>query len=165
MIDPGLVSLIELGVLAVGVVIAVLEIRNMSQTRRTEVTLRYFDKFASQESQERYRHVAIEQRFDSVEEWVEKYGSVANPEAYRKWATLMALNNASGYILKKGIIDIEDIHNYQAPFTIITVWEKFKPIIEDRRIQYNYPEMWGSFEYLYNETKKRYPKLTTTSPY
>jgi hypothetical protein len=140
MVDPGLVSLVELGVLAVGVTIAVFEIRNMSQTRRAEVTLRYFDKFTTVEFQEHIRHVFIEQRFDSIEEWAEKYGPITNPEAYKKWLTSMNALNSSGHILKKGLADLEDIHNYQQPLGIIASWEKFKPLIEARRKQYNYPE-------------------------
>jgi hypothetical protein len=165
MVDPGLISLIELGVLAVGVTIAVLEIRNMSQTRRTEVTLRYFDLFTSPEIQEVWRHLAYEQNFESNEEWTEKYGPTVNPEAYKKWLTMMTLHNASGYLLKKGLVDLEDIHHYSAPLGIISHWEKFKSLIEYRRKQYNYPRLWESFEYLYNESKKKYPQLTTTSPY
>jgi hypothetical protein len=56
------------GVLTVGIVIAVMEIRNMSQTRRAEVTLQYLNMFTSPETQERMRHVLIEQRFESIEE-------------------------------------------------------------------------------------------------
>jgi len=37
MVEPGLVSLIELAVLAVGVAIAILEIRNMGETRKAGV--------------------------------------------------------------------------------------------------------------------------------
>ena len=84
MVDPGLVSLIELGVLAVGVAIAIMEIRNMSQTRRTEVVLQFFDKFSTPEFNELFRHSVIEQRFESAEEWAKKYGASANPEAYNK---------------------------------------------------------------------------------
>lgn len=165
MVDPGLVSLAELGVLTVGVAIAVLEIRNMSQTRRAEVTLQFFDKFTQPEFNELWRHIAYEQRFDSIDEWGEKYGPTVNPDAYNKWISMMQLLNASGLILKKGLADLEDVHNYFAPIAIVTVWKKFRPLVEARRKTFSDADFWKSCEYLYNETKKKYPHLSTTSPY
>lgn len=165
MVDPGLVSLIELGVLAIGVTIAVFEIRNMSQTRRTEVMLQFFDKFSQPEFEELWRHTSYEQKFDSIEEWGKKYGPLTNPEAYNKWMSMMAVFNATGLLLKKGLVDFEDVYVHIPPFAIITIWEKYKPIIVARRKQYNYPSFWELHEHLYNETRKRHPQVTFKSPY
>jgi hypothetical protein len=161
MVEFDVVSLIELGVLTVGVVIAVLEIRNISQTRRTEVVLQFFNKFSTPEFNELWRHAAMDQRFESAEEWVEKYGARANPEAWNKQVSIVAYYDAAGHILRKGLADLEDIHVYAGPLGIVTVWEKYKPVFEYTRKLVNDPNHRKSFEYLYNETKKRYPQLTS----
>ena len=160
MVEFDLISLIELAVLVVGVTIAVFEIRNMSQTRKTEVVLRFFDKFSTPEFNEAWRHAAVEQRFESVEEWTEKYGASVNPEAYNKQVSIVGYYDAAGHILQKGLASLEDIHVYAIPLGIVTIWEKYKPVFESTRRLFNYPEHRKSFEYLYNETKKKYPQLT-----
>ena len=161
MVEFDLISLIELGVLTVGVVIAVLEIRNIRETRKTEVVLRFFDKWSTPEFNECFRHAAIEQSFESAEEWVKKYGARANPEAWNKQLAIVSVYDAAGYILKKGLADIKDIHNYAQPLAIITLWEKFKPVFEYTRKLVNDPNHRKSFEYLYNETRKKYPQVTS----
>ena len=158
MVEFDLISLLELAVLAVGVTIAVFEIRNISETRRTEVVLRFFDKWSTPEFNECWRHAAIEQSFESAEEWVKKYGARANPEAWNKQLAIVIAYDAAGYILKKGLADLEDIHSYALPLGIITLWEKFKPVFEYTRKLVNDPNHRKSFEYLYNETRKMYLK-------
>jgi hypothetical protein len=158
LIDPGLVSLIELGVLTVGVAIAVLEIRNMSQTRRTEVTLQFFDKFTRPEFSEQYRHVVFEQQFESYEEWFEKYGPTINPEAYNNMLAVVGVNNSTGRLLRKGIADPDFVFDFMPPYADVRLWEKLKPFVEGRRRLWKSPRYLESFEYLYDEAKKRLPQ-------
>ena len=116
MVDPGLVSLIELGVLTVGVVIAILEIRNMNQTRRVEVALQFFDKFTRPEFSEQYRHVIYEQEFESYEEWLEKYGPPINPKAHNNMLAVVGVNNSTGRLLRKGIADPDFVFDFMPPY-------------------------------------------------
>ena len=43
--------------------------------------------------------------------------------------------------------------------TIIGSWEKVKPLVERWRNVYDDPLMHKSLEYLYDETKKKHPKV------
>ena len=133
----------------------------MSQTRRTEVVLQFFDKFSTPEFNELFRHSVIEQRFESAEEWAKKYGASTNPEAYNKQVSIVGYYEAAGHILQKGLANLDDIHVYAIPLGIVTIWEKCKPVFESTRRLFNYPDHRKSFEYLYNETKKKYPQLTS----
>ena len=165
MVDPGLVSLVELGVLAVGVTIALFEIRNMGQTRKTEIALQFFDKMTNPEFWELYTHTVHEQQFESMEEWGKKYGPYTNPDAYNKFVAFLQYYNAAGDILKKGIVDLDDIHVYCSPIAILMFYEKFQPMMDSMRKWYSMEDTPNPAEYLYNETRKKYPKITTTAPY
>jgi hypothetical protein len=133
----------------------------MREMRRTEVVLRFFDKFSTPEFNDCWRHAAIEQRFESAEEWNEKYGASVNPEAWNKQVAVVGYFDAAGHILQKGLASLEDIHVYALPLSIVHLWEKYKPVFERTRRLVNYPDHRKSFEYLYNETKKKYPQVTS----
>jgi hypothetical protein len=165
MADSSLISLIELGVLAVGAAITVFEIRNIGQTRKTEVALQFFDKLTRPEFWDNWRHVVYDQRFESVKEWNEKYGAVGNPESFNKFLAILNYYTAAGDILQKGLVNLEDIENYASPIQIVALYEKFIPLLEQRAEFHSMTDVPNTFRYLYNEIRKKYPKLVFTSPY
>jgi hypothetical protein len=88
--------------------------------------------------------------FNNYEEYLEKY---SEPSSDKALITIAWYNDGLGYLLHKRLIDI-DIIEYQLCGSSTTLWEKVKPIIEGMRKQYDQPEIYQWFEYLYEEMKK-----------
>ena len=63
-----------------------------------------------------------------------------------------------GILLHRKLIDIELVDDL---FSLLIKydWEKAKPIVEGIRKEFNMPQYWEYFEYLYNEMKKRQQQL------
>jgi hypothetical protein len=94
-----------------------------------------------------------------VEEWYEKYGN--NPEALSRWVYLMRLYALGGLLLKEGT-DPELVFELYPPNTVMNLWERFEPVLRFQREESNYQRRGESFEYLYNEAKKRYPYVSSS---
>jgi hypothetical protein len=65
-----------------------------------------------------------------------------------------------GILLRRGITDVrmaEDLFGG----TTIRAWESVKAAVVTARQQFNDPELYYYFEYLYNESKKRGQQLTS----
>lgn len=58
-------------------------------------------------------------------------------------------------------LDVDTIE-YLLGDSIIGVWEKVEPIVEGMRTQYNMPELYKWFEYLYKEIQKREQRIQQT---
>jgi hypothetical protein len=90
--------------------------------------------------------------WSDYEDFERKYGSENNIEAattrYTVWNTFDSL----GMMLRKGIVEAEDIYNVAS--ISLFLWVKFKPIIEENRRRYNGESYLKDFEYLYEETLK-----------
>jgi hypothetical protein len=67
--------------------------------------------------------------------------------------------NTIGLMLKEKIIDPDMLYQMHGPQRIMLIWERIENIVQDFRVNINYPRFLESFEYLYNETKKRFPDI------
>jgi len=77
--------------------------------------------------------------------------------------TLNAFFEGLGVFVKKGLIDIELVEDLFSQ-RIIWLWENLqKPTIMDTRKGTDDPTQYNSFEYLYNEMKKRLQQATTST--
>jgi len=96
---------------------------------------------------------------DSIEEFENKYGPENNPEA---WVQRMLVNSRYeflGVMLKKDMVDSEILFQLYKPNTILQAWDRFKPSIMSLRFRFNDPDYNSGFEYLFNETRRRYPNI------
>ena len=83
-----------------------------------------------------------------------------------RFAHYFASLEGLGILCKKGLIDPELVYDSQ-PHTIIAMWEKYLPIIEEMRLRQNAPHIYEDPEYLYNELmririKRGHPNTYTT---
>jgi hypothetical protein len=60
-----------------------------------------------------------------------------------------------GTLLQRKIIDIDFFYDIWTSTSIKVNWEKVKPVVLGLREQFKDPRVFSSFEYLYNEVKKR----------
>ena len=84
------------------------------------------------------------------EDFERKYGSENNVDAAAKRYASWALFNSVGMMLRKGMVEAEDLYDMgmMAP---IFLWEKYKPIIEENRRRYNGQYYLQNLEYLAGE--------------
>lgn len=165
MVDANFVlNLVETVGILVGVTIGIIEIRNIRETRRYEAADQFLQYSTGMQATDAWISFLNNRDFSSYEEWSEKYGPRANPEAasylYNQWFYF----NALGKHVKRGYIELDEALTYLSPILIIPIWEKSKPLFEHWRKRYNYPTMFDDFEYLYNMTKERHQEVVYTPP-
>ena len=90
--------------------------------------------------------------WESAEDFAEKYGGT---ESRAQWMYIARQYTLAGLHLKEGA-DPDLLFQLFPPYSIITLWERFEPVFRRQRD----PNVWGPFEYLYTEVKKRYPDFT-----
>lgn len=134
----------------IGVVLTVLEVRNWVNTRQTDLVIRLYSTFGSDEIQEAWERIQTREFKDF--------------DSYRKEYGLQDVNKVGwffeglGVLLHRKLIDISLVDDlFSSP--VKRAWEKLKPVAEGERNQTNRPQIWEWFEYVYNELKKREQKL------
>ncbi len=141
-------------VAAVGVLIGVLyymlDLRQQSKVRQTDMVLRLYMAFGGKEVRQTWETITKREDMD-FEIYQKKYGLADMNEI--GW-----FFEGIGMLLHRKLIDISVVDDlFSSP--ILISWEKLKPIAEGERKQFNRPQIWEWWEYLYNEMKKREHKL------
>jgi hypothetical protein len=148
MVDIQTVSIVlaSAGVIA-GLVYYVLDLQHQKKVRQSDLVLTLYATFGSNEFQERWTEF-IKGDYKDYADFVKKYNIRSNPAPESAW-----LFEALGVLLKKKLIDISTIDDlFTGPSKWF--WEKLKPIAEDIRKEFNYPQYAEHVEYLYNEMKR-----------
>jgi len=151
MVDiPSISSAIAtIGVL-VGVTFAYLEVRTLVKTNQTDLAFRLYSTFGDKEFQEAYEKVSTMN--------VKNYSDVVKKGFRAELFTIGSFFEGIGVLVKRGLVDFGLVNDLFRE-SIKLVWERFQPIAEDYRTQFNQP-LWGvSFEYLYKEAQKREHRL------
>lgn len=148
-----------IGVL-VGVVLTVVELRNLVKQRQTDLVIRLTSDIRSREFLEAFTDT-FEVEFMDYGDFVKKYGKPFSKN--RVPLSFLMVGNfyeQLGILFKNRLIDASLISQL---FPISVAWEKMKPIVEGIRKEYHGPQYYEWFEYLYNEMKKREKKLQSTA--
>ena len=144
----------------IGVVYYILEIRHQARTRQTDLVMKLYSEIGSKEYVEAYRHFFTNLEFKDYEDFRNRYPITtfrASP-AYVSYNMYCFFFERVGILLHRKLIDIELVDDL---FSLLIKydWEKAKPIVEGIRKEFNMPQYWEYFEYLYNEMKKRQQQL------
>jgi hypothetical protein len=129
----------------VGVVYYILDMRNQTRIRRTDLLVRLFSEINNRDWLEAWEKVRDRETLD-YNDYKEKYGFVEVNEIYLFLDQL-------GRLLQKGLIDLDLLPLETGQ--IINMWEKISPFLEGSRKKFNEPKMGWGFKYLYNEMKRR----------
>ena len=142
MLDIPSISAIVAGAgVLVGVAFTYLEIRNLARTRQTDLVLRLYSAFGSEELQ-RAGLTAVHIEYEDFKDFVEKYGP---PNSDRP--VPLAISKGSiffegvGILLQRKLIDVDMVSSVFG-YSIRVLWEKIKPLIEEAREVFNEPTMW-----------------------
>jgi hypothetical protein len=142
----------------VGVVYYILDMRNQTKIRQTDIILRLQSDWRSRELRESYQ-IVMGMKFKDYDEYAKKYplwNGVVTPEN-RAVVEVASFFDGVGILLHRKLIDIEMVDELFS-FYINAAWEKLKPGIEGRRKELD-PTLRKWFEYLYNEMQKREQRL------
>jgi hypothetical protein len=147
---PSISAIIAAVGVLIGVVLTVLEVRNLVETRQTDLVIRLYSTFGSKELQDAWEKTQTREYKDF--------------NAYKTEYGLREVNEVGwffegvGILLHRKHIDIDLVDDlFSSP--VKRAWEKLKPIAEGERNQTQRPQIWEWFEYLYNEMRKREQQL------
>ena len=136
----------------VGVAYYILDMRNQARTRQTDMVLRLYSTFSSEEFQ-----ITLAQidnlKFQNTDDFLQKYGSKVNAEVWGKWQSVAAFFEQVGVLLHRKLINISLVDDLLTT-DVKQQWERMAPVILDIRKRLDSPQIWEWFEYLYNEMKK-----------
>jgi hypothetical protein len=142
---------------AIGVCIAafyyILTLWNNNRTRHAQLFMQLSNELWSKEQLEETAEL-FRMEWDDLNDFYRKYDSSVNPKNYALRASLWNKLDATGLLLKKGLIDREMVYYLLGGFYAIWIWKKFEPIIKHDREALNLPEYNVWFEYLSNETAR-----------
>jgi hypothetical protein len=101
------------------------------------------------------RYLAIE--FRNFNDFEKKYGSILSEEPVQVAVRMVSIfYEGVGILLCRKLVDPDLVSDL---FNVNIFWEKMKPIAEHLRKQFDDPQTFKWFEYLYDEMKKREQKL------
>jgi hypothetical protein len=90
--------------------------------------------------------------WEDYDDYMAKYGSEANPEAYMMYRKLFGYLEGLGVLVRRGLIDPSLVDDLMSGF-IIRFWEKFEPYFVERRRRLNWPQVGEQIEYLYSQVR------------
>jgi len=150
---------VAVGVL-VGVVYYVLEIRHQSKVRETDLAIRmnpWMNVNGSELSDAIAKLWSTE--YKDYDDFVKRYGPFPSGKPEQK-AMILVMNyfEGIGMLLKRNLMDTDFAWDLFGS-SYFLAWEKVRPLVEGARKQWNIPDAWSFFEYLYSEMKKKEQKL------
>jgi hypothetical protein len=137
-----------------GVIYYALQIRQQTKTRQTDLLMRLYSTWGSNEYLEALSKFMMTE-FKDYNDYKKKYA----PTGFSEKPEFIALGKIGtffqgvGVLLRMKIIDISFAGRLFGRSAIYT-WEKMKPLVEGYRRE-EHAEMFADFEYLYNEMTKR----------
>lgn len=153
---PSISAIVAALGLIVGVVLAILELRNVAKRRQMELIMNIYSSFGTREYVDAWEKIRTRATKD-YDEYIKEHG----------WADVTQVSSVFeglGVLLRRKFLDIDLVRELLSESTKMT-WEKVKPIVEDARKQIaqrksgEYIPMYQSWEYLYNEMQKREQQL------
>jgi hypothetical protein len=125
--------------IVIGVIFALMELRHLTGTRKTEIIMKIYDRFGSREMVEAINKVGSS-KFESFDDYRKKYGLTEAVE-------VAVLFEGIGVLLEQNLIDIKMVDRLFGP-TLNSLWERMQPLIYAMRKGLNEPFFFSHFEYL-----------------
>jgi hypothetical protein len=153
MVDISSISIVvAASSVVVGVIFAVLQLRNAMKQRRTELLMNVYSRFGSAEFASALERIRTSE-YKDYQEYVKKYGVA---ELFQVGSVFEGL----GFLMHRKLVDKDLAPLFSSSESLIT-WEKIRPMVENARKQFSQRKVgeyipmlvWG--EYFYNEVKKR----------
>ncbi len=121
------------------------------ETRQAQLFMEMYRDFKRSDIQKAYNDIINVWKWDSIEEFNEKYGRRNNYDEFHKYMLVYSVYEGLGVLIYRNLIDVAMIEELMRSY-VISFWEKMAPLIYDWRVQWPLAAEWT--EYLYNEVKK-----------
>lgn len=136
----------------IGVIMSVLSLRNISRTRQASVFLD-FHKQANLEFIETMAEIILEWSWTDAENFAQKYGPIANREAYSRFILVGSFFDSMGKLIEANVTSVNLIPETLAVFAM--AWsEKLKSIEPDLASQWRTSGSMDSSKFLYQKLKE-----------
>ena len=136
----------------VGVVFAIIQMRDAAKARHTELIIELNPalKVGIDDISEALPRIwSLD--YDDYEDYLQKHG---DPVGDRSYYVITEYYNGLGFLLHRGLVDIEEIE-YLLSGTVSQTWEKVQPVVEGMRRYYGFSDLCEWFEYLYQRVRER----------
>ena len=157
MVEASLVNLVELGVLVVGVVIAIFQLRDIKETRETELDTRQaqlyiqiFNHMIGPDFLRKYNELVLFEEYKDFEDFREKH--LYDAESRADVVRLAGFFEGLGLLGEQNLLDVKLMSRLMGG-NLIKFWDKLGPIIEEWREYVRDPYLWEYVEYLYNQVR------------
>ena len=112
MVEASLVNLAELGVLVVGVVIALFQLQGIKKTRQAELFMPIYSRFQEKEFSKHLMDFLYNWEWESPEDFMEKYG-LENLEDLSSFLSIGAFYHSVGALLMNDQIDMKLVNTFK----------------------------------------------------
>ena len=152
------IQTVSIAIASAGVFLAaiyyIFQIRHQDKMRHMDLFMRLYSIWGSEDMLNAHRRFMI-LKVETYDSWVKKEGPVTEPSQVNTDIDRIGwFFNLMGFIVKEKIVHIKLIDELLG-YWVIKDWETIKPLVDGWRKQYNIPESYRWFEYLYNEMKKK----------
>jgi len=138
-----------------GVIYTVLQVREQTRMRQTDLIIRLYSTYGSNEFQEALLKVWNAHSKD-YEDHVKQYGSWTSDNPVTKaFTTVGIFFEGLGLLLHRKLIDPGLTFDLFGGAALFLAWETMKPLVQGVRKDADDPTVLTMFEYLYNEMKKK----------
>ncbi len=151
-------ALISAIAVLLGVIVALLQLRNLLQIRQMDLVFRFYSAFGEFSFQKEYQRV-VKWKFGTFEE----FDKNATPDDVAAFNAVVIFFETMGLFLKRKLSRIELLDDLLSS-QIIIMWERLEAIIRGTRQKSGAPQIAEWFEYLHGEMKKRLVELGEWSP-
>jgi len=141
----------------VGVVISVMQFRNLVKTRRVQFFLDIYNKFCEKDVLTMGVEVLLLWKWEDFDDFFKKYCPEKNIDEFMKWVIVTTHLENMGLISYEKMVDIHFVANLIGSI-IQDFWEKYEPILIEWRKRYNTPKIMPMTEYLYEKIKRIRPR-------
>lgn len=163
MVDVQTVSIaIASASVVAGVVYYALQLRHQNKIRKINLFTSLYSAGTTDEFMDAFWKISKLQ-IKSYQDHVEQYGSIPNENPMnRALLKISYYYDQAGTLLYRKLIDIVTVYDVWGSSNPKMLYEKVKPIVIGVRKEFNEPNAFIGFEYLYDELKRKEPQLRKT---
>jgi hypothetical protein len=137
-----------------GIVYYAFQIRHQEKTRHLDLFMRIYSTWGSEDMLNAHRRF-MALKVENYDSFVKEHGQVTEPSQINTDIDRIGwFFNLVGFLVKEKIVSIKLVDELLGSW-VTKNWETIKPLVYGWRKQYNIPESYQWFEFLYNEMKKR----------
>jgi len=158
MVDIQTVSvLIAAMSVAVGMVVGIIQFRNLVKTRQIQLYLDLYNRLMEKELHQYANEILLLWKWENPNDFFEKYGPESHLDEWLKFSLFTSVLENMGLILHENLVNVGFVAILIGSI-IQSFWERYEPILIEMRRRYNTPKIMPMTEYLYNQVKQVRPK-------